>query len=76
MNSSFKAGDVTLLLKDITGRIDPLPTQERERRIPHSMVLQPESMVLAEFFGTGHVRAQFRSWATKALAYFSSFVFR
>ena len=33
MRSSFRAGDVELLLKDITGLIEPLPTQERERRI-------------------------------------------
>ena len=33
MNSSFKPSDVTLLLKDITGLIDPLPTEEREKRI-------------------------------------------
>ena len=33
MNSSFRPEDVTLLLKDITGMIDPLPTKEREKRI-------------------------------------------
>lgn len=33
MNSSFLEGDVTLLLKDITGLVDPLPTEEREKRI-------------------------------------------
>lgn len=33
MNSSFKPEDVTLLLKDITGQMEPLPTAERERRI-------------------------------------------
>lgn len=33
MNSSFLKEDVTLLLKDITGLVDPLPTEEREKRI-------------------------------------------
>ncbi len=33
MNSSFKQDDVILLLKDITGLIEPLPTGEREKRI-------------------------------------------
>lgn len=33
MKSSFLAEDVTLLLKDITGCIEALPTAERERRI-------------------------------------------
>ena len=33
MNSTFREGDVVLLLKDITGQVDPLPTAERERRI-------------------------------------------
>ena len=33
MNSSFFEEDVTLLLKDITGLVDPLPTEEREKRI-------------------------------------------
>ena len=33
MNSSFRSEDVTLLLKDITGSIHPLPTEEREKRI-------------------------------------------
>ncbi len=33
MNSSFKPEDVTLLLKDITGAIEPIPTKEREKRI-------------------------------------------
>ena len=33
MNSSFLQDDVTLLLKDITGQIEPMPTRERERRI-------------------------------------------
>ncbi len=33
MNSSFFKEDVTLLLKDITGLVAPLPTEEREKRI-------------------------------------------
>lgn len=33
MNSSFLEEDVTLLLKDITGLVKPLPTEEREKRI-------------------------------------------
>lgn len=33
MNSSFKPEDVTLLLKDITGAIEPIPTREREKKI-------------------------------------------
>ena len=33
MQSSFLDKDVILLLKDITGMVDPLPTSEREKRI-------------------------------------------
>ena len=33
MRTSFKADDVELLLKDITGLVDPLGTKEREARI-------------------------------------------
>ena len=33
MNSSFRPEDVTLLLKDITGAIEPIPTKEREKKI-------------------------------------------
>ena len=33
MNSTFKTDDVTLLLKDITGKIEPIPTKEREKKI-------------------------------------------
>lgn len=33
MRSSYKKEDVTLLLKDITGLVEPLSTQEREKRI-------------------------------------------
>lgn len=33
MDSSFLKEDVTLLLKDITGLVEPLPTEEREKRI-------------------------------------------
>ena len=33
MDSSFFEDDVTLLLKDITGLVEPLPTEERERKI-------------------------------------------
>ena len=33
MESSFRKDDVTLLLKDLTGRLTPLPTEVRERRI-------------------------------------------
>lgn len=33
MKSSFLEEDVTLLLKDITGLVDPLPAEEREKRI-------------------------------------------
>ena len=33
MKSSFHPEDVQLLLKDITGQLEPLPTQEREKRI-------------------------------------------
>ncbi|MDE6984270.1 MAG: cysteine protease StiP family protein [Lachnospiraceae bacterium] len=33
MRSSYRAEDVTLLLKDITGLVAPQPTQERERLI-------------------------------------------
>ena len=33
MRSSYKADDVTLLLKDITGLVNPQPTEEREKLI-------------------------------------------
>lgn len=33
MFSSYHPGDVTILLKDITGRVTPLGTEEREKRI-------------------------------------------
>lgn len=33
MRSSYDPGDVTLLLKDITGLVEPQPTKERERLI-------------------------------------------
>ena len=33
MRSSYKEEDVTLLLKDITGLVEPQPTEERERLI-------------------------------------------
>ena len=33
MFSSYRPEDVTILLKDITGMITPLGTEERERRI-------------------------------------------
>lgn len=33
MESSFLSGDVTLLLKDITGLVEPLPASVRERKI-------------------------------------------
>lgn len=33
MNSSFLQDDVTLLLKDISGLVEPLPTAEREKKI-------------------------------------------
>lgn len=33
MESSFIDSDITLLLKDITGLADPLPTKEREKKI-------------------------------------------
>ena len=33
MFSTYKSKDVTILLKDITGLVAPLPTEEREKRI-------------------------------------------
>ena len=33
MRSSYREEDVVLLLKDITGLVEPQPTQERERLI-------------------------------------------
>ena len=33
MESNFLKDDVTLLLKDISGLVEPLPTAEREKRI-------------------------------------------
>lgn len=32
MKSSYKERDVTILLKDITGIIEPTPTEEREKK--------------------------------------------
>ena len=37
MRTSYKKEDVTILLKDITGKIDPLPTGEREKLIQSGM---------------------------------------
>lgn len=37
MRSSYKKEDVCLLLKDITGLVEPLPAEERERRIQSGM---------------------------------------
>ncbi len=46
MFSSFKESDVTLLLKDITGQVTPLPTEVREKAIqsgtPYSEMLPIE----------------------------------
>ena len=33
MFGTYKPEDVEILLKDITGLVEPLPTKERERRI-------------------------------------------
>lgn len=33
MRSTYKPEDITVLLKDITGLVEPLPTKEREKRI-------------------------------------------
>ena len=33
MKSSYIEDDITLLLKDITGLVEPLPTKEREKKI-------------------------------------------
>ena len=33
MKSSYLESDVTLLLKDISGQVTPLPTKEREKLI-------------------------------------------
>ena len=33
MRSSYRDEDVTLLLKDITGMVQPQPTEEREKLI-------------------------------------------
>ena len=33
MRSSYRDEDVTLLLKDITGMVQPQPTEEREKQI-------------------------------------------
>lgn len=33
MPTSYRPQDVTLLLKDITGKLEPLPTRAREARI-------------------------------------------
>ena len=33
MRSSYQEDDVILLLKDITGMVEPLPAKEREKRI-------------------------------------------
>ncbi len=33
MFSTYREDDVTILLKDISGMVTPLPTEEREKRI-------------------------------------------
>ena len=58
MRSSFKAEDVTILLKDITGLVTPLPTKEREARIQSGvhycemlpLEYEPSEKYLAAFF--------------------------
>ena len=43
MNSSYRTEDVTLLLKDITGQVEPMSTQEREKQIQAKRICtQPE----------------------------------
>lgn len=37
MKSSYKERDVTILLKDITGIIEPTPTEEREKKIQNGV---------------------------------------
>lgn len=58
MRSSFKAEDVTILLKDITGLVTPLGTKEREERIQNGthycemlpLEYEPSEKYLAAFY--------------------------
>ena len=36
--TSYNDDDVMLLLKDVSGLVDPLPTHEREKRIQSSLL--------------------------------------
>jgi len=49
MRSSYRDEDVTLLLKDITGMVQPQPTEEREKLIQagkHYMLVAVEQVNL------------------------------
>ena len=53
MKSSYKENDVILLLKDITGMVEPQPTEERERLIQsgkHYCEMLPIEYVPSEIY--------------------------
>jgi len=73
MNSAFMPEDVTLLLEDITGKIQPKPTSERERLIQsgvhYSEMLpleqRPSEQYLREYY---HALETFANQTAEALA--------
>lgn len=71
MRSSYKQEDVTLLLKDITGLVEPQPTEERERQIQagrHYCEMLPIEYVPSEKYMEVYREALDRYSGTTALA--------
>ena len=76
MFSTYKKDDVTILLKDITGKLDPLPTAEREKLIQsgrhYSEMLpleyEPSEKYLKAYFDALSRYAEITAHATASLA--------
>ena len=76
MFSTYREEDVTILLKDITGRLAPLPTEERERLIQsgkhYSEMLpleyEPSEKYLKAYFDALTRYAEITAHATASLA--------
>lgn len=65
MPTSYRAQDVTLLLKDITGKLEPLPTRAREARIQAGV--HYSEMLPAEYVPTAkYIEAYERALACEA----------
>ena len=76
MFSTYHKDDVTILLKDITGKLDPLPTAEREKLIQsgrhYSEMLpleyEPSEKYLKAYFDALSRYAEITAHATASLA--------